>query len=89
MSSNLVELAKGPLTVNVGGVRFTTTISTLTKYADSMLGRMFSGEFSTATDAEGAFFIDRDGNLFHHVLNFLRTDRLTVSNQPADVEVVL
>lgn len=41
-----------------------------------MLAAMFSGKFALIPDAEGCFFIDRDGSLFHHILAFLRSARL-------------
>ena len=65
-----------PISLNVGGVRYTTSLSTLTRYPDSMLGRMFGGNFPTATDKDGAYFIDGDGQLFRFVLNFLRRNEL-------------
>lgn len=37
-----------------------------------MLASMFSGRIPTWRDADGRFFIDRDGRLFHHILNYLR-----------------
>ena len=65
------------VTLNVGGVLVTTTRSTLTSHEDSMLGAMFSGNYvPTAFDAQGHHFIDRDGYMFRHVLNFLRSGRL-------------
>ena len=36
------------LELNVGGRKFTTTKATLTKERDSMLARMFEGDFSPA-----------------------------------------
>ena len=36
----------GVITINAGGTLFTTTVTTLTKYEDSMLGAMFSGRYS-------------------------------------------
>ena len=42
-----------------------------------MLAAMFSGKFSLVTDAEGCHFIDRDGALFHHILTFLRSGKIT------------
>ncbi|XP_064595088.1 BTB/POZ domain-containing protein KCTD21-like [Liolophura sinensis] len=67
-----------PVTLNVGGVLYTTSRTTLTLFGDSMLGRMFSGDWETAHDSEGRCFIDRDGHLFRHVLNFLRTGKLII-----------
>merc|ERR1712183_1046163 len=48
-------------------------MANLTSVPDSMLGAMFSGRFHLEADeADGSFFIDRDGGLFKYVLNFLR-----------------
>ncbi|XP_069500869.1 BTB/POZ domain-containing protein KCTD11 [Ambystoma mexicanum] len=66
----------GPVTLNVGGKRYSTTLETLTRFPDSMLGAMFLRPWPSRKDADGAFFIDRDGKVFRHVLNFLRFDRL-------------
>ena len=66
------------VTLNVGGVLYTTTRTTLTKYPDCMLANMFSGKHTTATDANGNYFIDRDGSLFRYVLNFLRSAQLNL-----------
>ena len=66
------------LSLNVGGVLYTTTQSTLTRYPDSMLGAMFSGNHPNATDQKGNYFIDRDGKLFRLILNFLRTSHLNL-----------
>nr|XP_033778595.1 BTB/POZ domain-containing protein KCTD7 [Geotrypetes seraphini] len=60
------------VTLNVGGKIFTTSLSTLRRYEDTMLAAMFSGRHSIPTDAEGRYFIDRDGTYFGDVLNFLR-----------------
>ena len=67
-----------PVTLNVGGHLYTTSLTTLTRYPDSMLGAMFGGDFPTARDPQGNYFIDRDGPLFRYVLNFLRTSELTL-----------
>jgi len=64
--------------LNVGGERYTTTRATLTRYPHSMLGAMFSGALTTAVDEHGCFFIDRDGAMFRHVLNFLRSGQLSL-----------
>ncbi|KAJ1427784.1 BTB/POZ protein [Ochromonadaceae sp. CCMP2298] len=62
----------GILKLNVGGAKFTTSISTVHNVKDSMLSAMFSGRHTQIPDAEGYHFIDRDGTHFRHILNLLR-----------------
>ena len=51
--------------LNVGGKIYKTTLDTLRKDPDSMLCAMFSGRFELKADEEdGAYFIDRDAELF-------------------------
>ena len=69
-AQNAITASKVEL--NVGGVRYTTSLSTLTKEEGSMLQVMFSGKHALAPDKDGSYFIDRDGTHFRHVLNFLR-----------------
>ena len=53
--------------LNVGGKIYKTTLDTLRKDPDSMLYAMFSGRFELKADEEdGAYFIDRDGELFRY-----------------------
>lgn len=67
--------------LNVGGTRFVALRSTLTKYPDSMLARMFSDGWKNgpAPMLDGAVFIDRSARLFEHVLEALRG-----SSSPSD-----
>ena len=58
--------------LDVGGHKFTTSRQTLTSIPDTYFASFFSGRFQLTPDAEGAYFIDRDGRHFHHILNFLR-----------------
>ena len=48
--------------LNVGGTRYTTSCSTLTKYPESMLGVMFSGrhDIEAMECSDGSFFIEMD-----------------------------
>lgn len=52
------------ISLNVGGYLFTTSLSTLQKYEDSMLAVMFSGRHEIVKDENGRYFIDRDGKYF-------------------------
>ena len=65
--------------LNVGGTYYTTSMETLTNAEPgSYLHSMFSGEWATLRDEQGRVFIDRDGQRFRHVLNFLRSGCLHV-----------
>eukprot|EP00058_Branchiostoma_floridae_P022592 XP_002608082.1 hypothetical protein BRAFLDRAFT_91440 [Branchiostoma floridae] len=79
------------VSLNVGGYFYTATRGTFTRYPNSELGRMFleGGNFDSKTykrthsesipslwDEQNRFFIDRDGKIFRHVLNFLRLGEL-------------
>ena len=66
------------LSLNVGGIHYTTSTSTLMKYPDSMFGRMLNSSIDSEKDENGAYFIDRDGPLFRHVLNFMRNGTLSL-----------
>lgn len=77
------------ITLNVGGAIYTTTRCTLGKYPDSMIGAMFSGQYvPTAFDAQGNYFIDRDGFMFRHILNFLRSGRLCLPQGFKDFDLL-
>ena len=69
--------------LNVGGKLFTTCLSTLRMDENSMLAAMFSGRIPSSKDPHGRYFIDRDGDAFRHVLDFLRCRKL-----PKDSEAV-
>uniref|UniRef100_W5NM04 Potassium channel tetramerization domain containing 11 n=2 Tax=Lepisosteus oculatus TaxID=7918 RepID=W5NM04_LEPOC len=65
-----------PVSLNVGGEVYTTTLDTLTRCQDSMLGAMFKGQLPLLRDRRGNFFIDRDGKVFRYILNYLRSSSL-------------
>ena len=73
-----IEQVKRRVKLNVGGSKFETTLSTLTRHPDSMLAVMFSGRHEVPQDDDGYVFIDRDGTHFRIILNFLRTGALDV-----------
>nr|XP_033467952.1 galactokinase-like [Epinephelus lanceolatus] len=65
-----------PVSLNVGGEIYTTTLDTLTRCRDSMLGAMFTGQIPLLRDNRGNVFIDRDGKVFRYILNYLRSSSL-------------
>jgi len=75
---------KSRVPLSVGGHRFETSLQTLTAIPDTYLSSLFSGRFDLSPDAEGVYFIDRDGTHFRHVLNFLRdSGSFTLGTGPA------
>lgn len=59
--------------LNVGGRVFVTSRDTLTRDPDSMLACMLTEDLPAASqDKDGNFVIDRDGDTFKYLLNFLR-----------------
>jgi hypothetical protein len=66
-----IQEFKSLVMLDVGGCRFTTSLTTLQRFPDTMIGAMFSGRHALPTAGE-YFFIDRDGTHFRHILNFLR-----------------
>jgi hypothetical protein len=74
-----LDKCKGRVKLNVGGVKYETTLTTLTADGDeSMLGSMFSGRHALVTNDEGEVFLDRDGTHFGLVLNVLRDTNVEV-----------
>ena len=57
--------------LNVGGKLYTTTRTTLENCGENMLSNLVSGKYSP-TMIEDAYFIDRNGELFGDILDFLR-----------------
>jgi len=60
--------------LNVGGRIFVTKRCTLCACPDSLLGRMFDpdSEFAQPAEIDGCVFLDRDPDMFTHVLQYLR-----------------
>eukprot|EP00759_Apiculatamorpha_spiralis_P025987 PhF_6_TR29196/c0_g1_i1/m.42718 len=58
--------------LDVGGHHYATTLSTLRKEPKSILGVMFGGKHPVPRDAEGRYFIDRNGEYFGYILDYLR-----------------
>jgi vacuolar-type H+-ATPase subunit H len=64
----------GPIVkLNIGSMRFETSLTTLRRFPDTMIGCMFSGRHALPRGKDGYFFVDRDGTHFRHILNFLRS----------------
>ena len=58
--------------LNVGGWKFATTLTSLRAEKGSVLEKMFSENFTLSRDSDGAVFIDRSGEHFNYILDYLR-----------------
>lgn len=79
---------RDPVSLNVGGEIYTTTLDTLTHYRDSMLGAMFTGQIPMLRDKSGHVFIDRDGKIFRYILNYLRSNSLDLPDGFSEVALL-
>ena len=68
----------GIITLNVGGVKYQTTKTTLCSHAESIFAKIFGGTFSLKPSDDGSYFIDRNGKYFDHILDYLRNNRLNI-----------
>ncbi|KAL9645982.1 hypothetical protein ABK040_000422 [Willaertia magna] len=71
--------------LNVGGRHFTTSITILTTFRNSFF-TMFSGRFELSKTKDDCIFIDRDGDPFVYILEYLRDREIILPNK--DVEVL-
>jgi len=62
-----------PILLDIGGVRFRTTLATLRRDENSLLAQMFSiTGFQLDREPDGSYFMDRDGTHFRYILNYMR-----------------
>ncbi|XP_043921368.1 BTB/POZ domain-containing protein KCTD1 isoform X1 [Protopterus annectens] len=81
--------SNAPVHIDVGGHMYTSSLATLTKYPDSRIGRLFDGTEPIVLDSlKQHYFIDRDGQMFRYILNFLRTSRLLIPDDFKDCSLL-
>lgn len=60
------------------------------RYPDSRLAKLFNGCIPIVLDSlKQHYFIDRDGGMFRHILNFMRNSKLLVADDFPDLELLL
>ncbi|XP_067936370.1 BTB/POZ domain-containing protein kctd15-like [Watersipora subatra] len=79
-----------PVHIDIGGTIYTSTLQTLTKYKESRLAKLFAGTLPITLDTlKQHYFIDRDGESFRHILNFLRHDELILPSNYKELDILL
>ncbi|CAF1044290.1 unnamed protein product [Rotaria magnacalcarata] len=63
---------RGKVLLDIGGRHFSTTVDTLTNEKNTFFTALFSKNWQLEKDNEGRIFIDRNGDLFVEILEFMR-----------------
>lgn len=60
------------------------------RYPESRLAKLFNGSIPIVLDSlKQHYFIDRDGRMFRHILNFMRNSRLLIPDNFQDLDLLL
>lgn len=85
-SKSFKKPSSGTITLNVGGFLYAAHRTTLNRQQGSVLEEIANGRKPVQhTDSMGNPFIDRDGPVFRHILNFLRTGELQLPDDFREV----
>jgi BTB/POZ domain-containing adapter for CUL3-mediated RhoA degradation protein len=83
------DVPEDAVTLNVGGKFFSTTLRTLCSHPDSTLAQMFSSPMAVHRDLrDQTLFIDRNGDVFGLILDYLRTGVLVVPRDPVEYAIL-
>jgi N-acetylneuraminic acid mutarotase len=83
------EPQEGRVELNIGGYRFETSVQTLRRVPHTFFDVYFSGRYAQDVCADGSIFVDRDGEHFGHVLEYMRDGHLSVAEAGACPSVSL
>jgi N-acetylneuraminic acid mutarotase len=83
------ETTKGYVQLNIGGHRFETSVQTLRRVPSTFFDAYFSGRYEQDVCADGSIFVDRDGENFGHILEYMRDGRASVLEDGAHPSVSL
>jgi hypothetical protein len=83
------EAQEGRVKLNVGGYRFETSVQTLRRMPHTFFDAYFSGRYAQDVCSDGSIFIDRDGEHFGHVLEYMRDGVVSVAEAGTSPSVSL
>jgi N-acetylneuraminic acid mutarotase len=82
------EAQQGRIVLDVGGYRYTTSVETLRRIPGTFFDAYFSGRYAMDRSEDGSIFIDRDGEHFGQVLEYLRDGKVpAVDRDAAELDV--
>jgi len=88
-SKDALGAFEDPIILNVGGERFSTSLSSLRSIKGSFFEKMFRKGANTTIGADGTYFIDRDPSSFGHILDYLRNGDLLIKSDDQSVRMKL
>jgi hypothetical protein len=80
---------EGRVELNIGGYRFQTSVETLRRVPHTFFDAYFSGRYAQDVCNDGSIFVDRDGEHFGHVLEYMRDGMVSVAEPGARPSVSL
>jgi N-acetylneuraminic acid mutarotase len=83
------EAQQGRVELNIGGYRFETSAQTLRRVPQTFFHAYFSGNYAQDVCADGSIFVDRDGEHFGHILEYMRDGVMSVAEPGARPSVDL
>jgi hypothetical protein len=83
------EKQQGRVELNIGGHRFQTSVQTLRRIPHTFFDAYFSGRYAQDVCNDGSIFVDRDGEHFGHVLEYMRDGFVSVAEAGAHPSVSL
>jgi hypothetical protein len=73
------EAQDGHVELNIGGERFQTSVQALRRVPHTFFDAYFSGRYAQDVCRDGSIFVDRDGEHFEHVLQYMRDGVVSVA----------
>jgi hypothetical protein len=83
------EQQQGRIELNIGGHRFETSVETLRRVPHTFFDAYFSGRYAQDVCNDGSIFVDRDGEHFGHILEYMRDGVVSVAEAGARPSVSL
>jgi hypothetical protein len=77
------EAQEGRVELNIGGYRFETSVQALRRVPHTFFDAYFSGRYAQDVCRDGSIFVDRDGEHFGHVLEYMRDGYVSVADPSA------
>jgi hypothetical protein len=74
---------EGRVELHICGFRFETSVQTLRRVPHAFFDAYFSGQYAQDVCADGSIFVDRDGEHFDHVLEYMRDGVVSVAEPGA------